>query len=44
MEKYHRMKNKIKVYRANKNITQEQLAKQIDVSRRTINVIELNKY
>lgn len=38
------MKNRIKVERAEKNITQEQLAKIIGVSRQTINAIELNKY
>ncbi len=38
------MKNKIKIYRAIKNITQEQLSKDIGVSRQTINAIELNKY
>lgn len=38
------MKNRIKIERAIKNITQEQLAKEIDVSRQTINAIELGKY
>ena len=38
------MKNKIKVHRAIKNITQEQLSQEIGVSRQTINAIELNKY
>lgn len=38
------MKNRIKVHRAIKNITQEQLSQEIGVSRQTINAIELNKY
>ena len=38
------MKNKLKVERAIKNITQEELANQIGVSRQAINSIELNKY
>jgi putative transcriptional regulator len=38
------MKNNIRVERAIKNITQEELAKQISVSRQTINAIESNKY
>ncbi|MES2731247.1 MAG: helix-turn-helix transcriptional regulator [Bacteroidota bacterium] len=38
------MKNRIKVERAIKNFTQEELAKQIGVSRQTINAMELNKY
>lgn len=38
------MKNNIKVERAIKNITQEDLAKLISVSRQTINAIETNKY
>ena len=38
------MKNNIKVERAIKNITQEDLAKVIAVSRQTINAIEKNKY
>jgi len=38
------MKNNIKVERAIKNFTQEELAKRADVSRQTINAIELNKY
>jgi len=38
------MKNKIKVERAKKNITQAQLATLIKVSRQTINAIELGKY
>lgn len=38
------MKNTIKVQRAIKGLTQEDLAKQISVSRQTINAMELNKY
>ncbi len=38
------MKNNIKVERAIKNITQEDLAKIISVSRQTINAMEKNKY
>ncbi len=38
------MKNSIKVERAKKNITQAQLAKMLNVSRQTINAIELGKY
>jgi putative transcriptional regulator len=38
------MKNSLKVERAIKNITQEELAKKIGVSRQAINAIELRKY
>ncbi|MCC6187203.1 MAG: helix-turn-helix transcriptional regulator [Chitinophagaceae bacterium] len=38
------MKNNIKVQRAIANITQEELAKKIGVSRQTINAMEANKY
>jgi putative transcriptional regulator len=38
------MKNSLKVERAIKNITQEDLAKMIGVSRQAINSIELGKY
>ena len=38
------MKNRLKVERAIKNITQEDLAKAVGVSRQTINAIELGKY
>jgi putative transcriptional regulator len=38
------MKNSLKVERAIKNITQEDLAKLIGVSRQAINSIELGKY
>lgn len=38
------MKNSIKVERAIKNFTQEDLANKIGVSRQTINAMEANKY
>ncbi|MCB0650572.1 MAG: helix-turn-helix transcriptional regulator [Saprospiraceae bacterium] len=38
------MKNNIRVERAIKNITQEQLAQLIGVSRQSINAIESGKY
>ncbi|ABE51295.1 helix-turn-helix transcriptional regulator [Methanococcoides burtonii] len=38
------MKNNLKVWRAKKDITQEQLAKKIEVTRQTINAIERGKY
>lgn len=38
------MKNNLKVFRAIKNISQEELAKQIKVSRQTINTMEKGKY
>jgi putative transcriptional regulator len=38
------MKNNIKVQRAIMNITQEELAQRIGVSRQTINTIESGKY
>ena len=38
------MKNTIKIERALKNITQEDLAKKIGVSRQTINAMEAGKY
>lgn len=38
------MKNKLKVERAVKNITQARLAEMVQVSRQTINAIELGKY
>jgi putative transcriptional regulator len=38
------MKNNIKVERAIKGITQEELARLVSVSRQTINAMELNKY
>jgi putative transcriptional regulator len=38
------MTNNLKVLRAIKNISQEDLAKKIDVSRQTINAMEKGKY
>lgn len=38
------MKNKIKIERAIHNLTQEELANKISVSRQTINAMEANKY
>lgn len=38
------MKNNIRVERAIKNLTQEELANLISVSRQTINAMEANKY
>jgi putative transcriptional regulator len=38
------MKNKIKVYRAEKNLTQEMLAEKLGVTRQTILAIEKEKY
>lgn len=38
------LNNKIKVYRAMKNISQEELAMAIGVTRKTINTIETGKY
>ena len=38
------MKNNLRVERAIANITQEELAKRISVSRQTINAMEKNKY
>jgi putative transcriptional regulator len=38
------MKNNLKVERAIKNITQDDLSKHIGVTRQAINAIELNKY
>jgi len=38
------MKNKIKIQRAIHNLTQEELAKKISVSRQTINTMESGKY
>jgi putative transcriptional regulator len=37
------MKNHIRIERTRKNITQEKLAKEVGVSRQTINTIESNK-
>jgi putative transcriptional regulator len=38
------MKNTIKVQRAVKGLTQEDLAQKVSVSRQTINAMEANKY
>jgi putative transcriptional regulator len=38
------MNNRLKVERAIRNITQEELARFVGVSRQTINAMELNKY
>ncbi|MCX8020693.1 MAG: helix-turn-helix transcriptional regulator [Chitinophagaceae bacterium] len=38
------MKNTIKVERARKEMTQEELARKVSVSRQTINAIETGKY
>jgi putative transcriptional regulator len=38
------MKNTLKVWRAKKDITQEHLAKEMEVTRQTINAIERGKY
>ena len=38
------MKNTIKIERAINNLTQEQLANLVNVSRQTINAIELKKF
>ena len=38
------MKNKVKVYRAMHDMTQEELAELLKVTRRTINSIERGKY
>jgi putative transcriptional regulator len=38
------MKNNIRVERAIKNLTQEELANMVSVSRQTINAMEANKY
>ncbi len=38
------MKNKLKIYRAMKDITQEELAKELSVTRQTIIAIEKDKY
>jgi putative transcriptional regulator len=38
------MKNKLKVYRAMCDLTQEQLAEKLSISRQTVIAIESNKY
>ncbi len=39
-----RLKNKLKVYRAMKNWTQEELARRVYVTRKTINTVENGKF
>lgn len=39
-----KIKNNIRVLRAEKKISQEQLADKVEVTRQTINAIENNKY
>lgn len=38
------MKNEIRVFRAKRRITQDELATKLDVSRQTLSAIENNKY
>jgi len=38
------LQNKIKIHRAIKNITQEELASEVGVTRKTINTIETGKF
>lgn len=38
------MKNTIKIHRVQHNMTQEDIAQRLEVSRQTINAIENNKY
>jgi putative transcriptional regulator len=38
------MKNKIKIYRTIKGVSQQELAEKMDVSRQTLNAIENGKY
>jgi putative transcriptional regulator len=38
------LKNKLKVYRAMNNWTQEELARRVDVTRKTINTVENGKF
>ena len=38
------LKNKIKLYRAMHNWTQEELARRVDVTRKTINTVENDKF
>ncbi|MEI8116265.1 MAG: helix-turn-helix transcriptional regulator, partial [Flavobacteriia bacterium] len=38
------MKNKIKIYRTIKGLSQQELAEKMDVSRQTLNAIENGKY
>ena len=38
------IKNKLKIYRTTRNLTQEQLADKLGITRQTIIAIESNKY
>lgn len=38
------MNNTLKIHRATRNLTQEQLAENLGVSRQTVNAIESDKY
>ncbi|MFB6241404.1 MAG: helix-turn-helix transcriptional regulator [Candidatus Nanosalina sp.] len=38
------MENQLKVFRAEEDITQKQLAEEVGVSRQTVNAIETGKY
>ncbi|OQA93737.1 MAG: antitoxin HipB [Microgenomates group bacterium ADurb.Bin219] len=38
------LRNKLKIFRVTRDLTQEQLADKLAVSRQTINAIESNKY
>lgn len=38
------IKNRLKVFRAKKDITQKELAVELEVSRQTVNAIETGKY
>lgn len=38
------MKNKLKILRAERDLTQADLAEKLDVSRQTVNAIETGKY
>jgi len=40
----HPLKNKIKVYRAMNDWTQEELARRVNVTRKTINTVENRKF
>ena len=39
-----KIKNKLKVYRAMRDWTQEELARRVNVTRKTINTVEKGKY
>lgn len=44
IEMVMKVENKLKVFRAMKNITQEELAIKVELSRQTINAIEKGKF